>query len=391
MAVPRVRGSRPLVLTDPTLLVRRANERLVILRERKEVAAFPLVELSHVAVHGPVTLTGAALAGLLDAGIDVTLFSSSGFYRGTISSAQSGNVFLLLAQVDAWKREDRRVAFARASLASKIAGQRAVVHRHARDHDAPRCRAATNRLMSLESAIEGEDTVDAVMGVEGAAAAEYFEAFGEMLAAPWPWRGRVRRPATDPVNALLSYGYALATGEVARLLAWGGFDGRVGLVHGLRYGRQSLALDLVEEFRPVLVDRFVLRVVNRRQFALDDFEEHDGGAVRLSSEARRRFLELWEELLASRAPALRNDVDLPSDFERPEAVRIGGTGSGADPAGDGEGPTWRGRMERQVGRLRRFVMRGEAYRGLMASKNAGNAEEIDSQRAEEDDETPENA
>lgn len=118
----RARGTRPLVLTDPTLLVRRANERLVMMRERKEVAAVPIADLSHVAVHGPVTLTGAAVAGLLDAGVDVTLYSSAGFYRGTVTSAQSKKVYLMLAQVDAWRRDERRTEFARGLLAGRSPG-----------------------------------------------------------------------------------------------------------------------------------------------------------------------------------------------------------------------------------------------------------------------------
>lgn len=366
----RAKGSRPLVLTDPTLLVRRANERLVMLREGKQVAAVPIADLSHVAVHGPVTLTGAAVAGLLDAGVDVTLYSSAGFYRGTLASAQSKNVYLMLAQVDAWRRDERRVAFARGLLAGKIAGQRSVLHRQARDRGSAACREAAERLKVLERLVDEEETVDGARGVEGAAAAAYFNAFGEMLSEGWAWKGRVHRPATDPVNAMLSFGYALATGEVVRLLTWGGFDTRVGLVHGLRYGRESLALDLVEEFRAPMVDRFVLKLLNRREFQAGDFEEREDGAYRLTPDGRRRFLEAWEGLLTERTGALRNELPLPEDEMERTPERMGPPEAGAEA---GAGATWRGRMERQVHRLRRFMMKEEAYVPLLATRRTGAA------------------
>ena len=355
-----------MVISDPTLFVRRANERLVMMREGKEVAAIPIGDVSHVAVHGPVTLTGAALAGLLDEGIEVTLYSSGRGYRGAITSAQSKNVYLLLAQVDAWKRDERRLALAKSLLAGKIAGQRAILHRQALDRGSAKCREAAARLMELELGMAAERYVDAARGVEGTAAAQYFGAFGEMLSEGWSWEGRRHRPAPHPVNAALSFGYTLATGEMARLLAWGWFDTRVGFIHGLRYGRESLALDMVEEFRAPLVDRFVLRMLNRRQLAPSDFMEHDGGGVRLSAEARRRFLEAWEENLEGAAPSLRNEVVAEADHAG--ARRITRTDTGQPDEGDGEeGPRWRRRMERQVDRLRRFLMKNEDYVPLTRS------------------------
>lgn len=376
-----MRGGRPLVLSDPTLLVRRANERLVMVRDRTVVASIPIREVSHVALHGPVTITGAALAGLLDEGIDVTLHSSGGWWRGTVSSAASKNVYLLLAQVDAWKNPSRRVPVAQAIVAGKIAGQRQLVQRHALDRGSLRCEAATERLMVLEDAASSEADLEALRGLEGVAAATYFDVFGEMLGEAWRFPGRVRRPPKDPVNALLSFGYTLAVGEVARLLLLRGFDPRIGLLHGLRYGRESLALDLVEEFRAPMVDRFVLRVLNRTQFKAEDFTTLDDGAVRLTTVARRTFLELWEDLLAERAPRLRNEppATLPEGVALAQRIaRAEADGpseeeaSPAEEADEGEEVppvvTWRTRMERQVLRLQRYLMKGEPYLPITANR-----------------------
>lgn len=343
--------TRALVITDPAMLVRHANGRLVVTRDGEKVAAIPIEDLAHVALHGPVTMTGAALARLLDAGVDLALHTASGRLRGQLQSAEPKNVFLLLAQVAAWQSADRRAAFARALVASKIAGQRQLLVRHALDHGSAGCKAAATELARLESRAWDAPDVPVAMGIEGAAAAAYFGAFPELLRGGWTFPGRVRRPATDPVNALLSFGYALASSELARHLLAAGFDLRVGLVHGVRYGRRSLVLDLVEELRAPLADRFALRLLNRGQLAPTDFEPGEGRAVRLTSDGRRRYLTLWEETLDAPGPRLRREPPLVGEA----AVRVPGLPE------DPRGPSWRARMRSQVARLRRFLLRGEAY------------------------------
>ncbi len=362
-----MRGGRPLVITDPTLMVRHANGRLVMVRDRKTIAAIPVADISHVAVHGPVTFTGAAIARILDAGLDVTLHTSSGRFRGTIHGRESKNVYLLLAQADAWNHPERRLAFARPLLLSKIAGQRQLLQRQALDRGSALCAEAVTRLAVLERKILREESIEALLGLEGAASAAYFAAFGDMLSGAWSFPGRVRRPPKDPVNALLSFGYTLAGSEIARHLTAAGFDPRIALLHGIRYGRESLPLDLVEEFRAPLVDRFTLRLLNRSELTEADFEDRDHDAVGLRDGARRRYLELWEEMLSARAPRLRNDGAISGDEDMAEAQELGR----AVPAGQevelGERVTWRFRMERQIHRLRRFLLKGVPYRPLQST------------------------
>jgi CRISPR-associated protein Cas1 len=385
----RTKGKRALVLTDPTVLVRRANERLVMLRDGKEVGAVPLRELSHVSLHGPVTLTGAAVAGLLDAGIDVTLYTSFGKLRGVLQGSASSNVFLRLAQAAAWMSDARKVAFARPLLASKIEGQRVLLQRQARDRGSTRCRQAAEVLGRRGEELSRAADLNALRGVEGSAAAEYWDAFGDMLSEGWSFPGRVRRPARDPVNAILNFGYVLATGEVTRLLVQGGFDTELGMVHGLRYGRDSLALDLVEEFRAPLVDRFTLRLLNTRQLAPGDFIEVEDGAVRLSAEARVQYLSLWDAVLRERVSLLRGEVEDEADAEHSRTQRIerppdpdaeepevsddASEGKPGPREGPGaEGLTWRYRIERQVSRYRRFLMNDEPFRPLAEPRKPRN-------------------
>jgi CRISPR-associated protein Cas1 len=363
------------------LLVRRSNDRVVMVRDSSTVASAPIRELSHVSAHGPVTFTGAALAGLMDAGIDVTLYSSGGRWRGLISSARSGNVFLLLAQADGWRDEAKKLAIARALVASKIAGQRQLLQRKALDRGSIRCDDAAQRLAVYERQVWEQGSVDAVRGIEGAAAAAYFDVFDEMLSGGWRFPGRVRHPATDPVNALLSFGYVLAVGEIVRALVQRGFDSRIGFLHGLRYGRESLALDLVEEFRSPMVDRFTLRLLNRGQFVAEDFEPHEDGAVRLTRDARRKFLELWEDMLSARAAEVRKEAPLGADRAQ-LAARVSAVSADDVPAQVDDRPvpdddaaeqpiTWRRRIERQVLRLWRTLMYAEAFVPLTAGPSGG--------------------
>lgn len=174
--------------------------------------------------------------------------------------------------------------------------------------------------------METASTVDSLRGLEGAASGVYFGQFGKMV-APVGFPGRKMRPSTDPANALLSLGYVLVGNELGSLLEARGFDPAIGFLHGVRYGRQSLALDMVEPFRQPLVDRLTLRLLNLRQITPDDFEGSAKG-LRLREEPIKRYFELYEEQL--RGPS------------------------------EGEGSsTWRQRLTDQVDSLRDMVMGGE--------------------------------
>lgn len=353
---------RPLVLADPTLLVRLEGERLLVQRQGKSLGGVPMHELSHVVAHGPVTFTGAALEALLERGIDVSLLSTGGKLRGVIHGMMARNVFLMLAQVACWNDPPRRLGLSRLLVASKIEGQRRMLQRSAWNRDATVAQAAIETLTVLRSRVDRMEDEDELRGLEGSASAAYFGVFGSMLSAPWTFPGRVRRPPTDPVNALLSFGYTLAVSEITRHLIRRGFDPRVGLFHGLRYGRESLALDLVEEFRAPMVDRFVLRMLNRAQLLPVHFETLPTGAVQLNLQGRRAFFPRWEELLTERGATLRRSQEPPEDDLEQRIAR--GSSTVTEPPR--EASSWRHRIERQVSRLHRHLLKGQPYRPLLS-------------------------
>ena len=155
----------------------------------------------------------------------------------------------------------------------------------------------------------------------------------------------------------------MATGELVRQLHVHGFDPRIGFLHGLRYGRVSLALDLLEEFRAPMVDRFTLSLINRKQLRGDEFEEHIEGGVRLNPEARRRYLELWEEMMVERAPKLRHEPEAAALVVSTEVARVKSEVREEEEGGR----TWRKRMEGRLDALRRYLLHGEEFRPLQRS------------------------
>jgi len=185
---------------------------------------------------------------------------------------------------------------------------------------------APERIREMSDKLAGAESVEVVQGLEGAGGAIYYRQFGAMLKTV-PFPGRKKHPSTDPANSLLSLGYVLLGNEIAALLEARGFDPAVGFLHGLRYGRSSLALDVVEVFRQPVIDRLTLRLLNLRQLGAEDFEGGETG-LRLNGEALQRYLALYEEQLRG--------------------------------ASEGEGtPTWRERLQAQVDSVKEMVMAGE--------------------------------
>jgi CRISPR-associated protein Cas1 len=158
-------------------------------------------------------------------------------------------------------------------------------------------RTIRNKLATGDNPIAGTP-LEAVLGMEGAGSAAYFSCFGKLFSDPrqWPFPGRVKRPPTDPVNALLSFGYSLLTTKVASAVQLVGFDHFVGYLHSSFYGRPALALDLMEEFRPIIVDSVVLNMLNNRMLTPKDFVE-ELGAYNLKQEKRKVFFTKLEERL----------------------------------------------------------------------------------------------
>src|SRR5699024_11188081 len=188
-------------------------------------------------------------------------------------------------------------------LIGKVHNARKNLERLLRDHalrvDGQAIQEVVDRLKTSERALfENEYDLEELLGVEGQAASLYFGRWNDWILnqkETFVYQGRTRRPPLDPLNATLSFAYTLLAAECQAALEAVGLDAYVGFLHRDRPGRASLALDVMEELRPIIADRFVLKVVNRKQIHAKDFVIKENGAVILTDEARRKFLQLWQE------------------------------------------------------------------------------------------------
>lgn len=259
----------------------------------------PVHHLGGVVVFGNVLLSPFLIQRFAEEGRSVAWFSPSGRFVGRLHGPTSGNVLLRRAQHEALTDPVRTLDIARRIVAGKIKNSRQVLLRGMRDlgDPIPAIEDTVNQLQGLLGEVNRTPTLDAVRGVEGRAAHLYFTALGHLIrddGEAFVWTGRTRRPPRDPVNALLSFAYALLVGDCVAACEGVGLDPQVGYLHTLRPGRPALALDLAEEFRSAIADRLVLSLINRRQVQKGDFEVRPGGAVVLTEGARRVFLEAYQ-------------------------------------------------------------------------------------------------
>ena len=244
----------------------------------------------------------ALMGKCAEAGIGLAFCSPRGRFLARTCGESSGNVLLRREQYRIADDPARSCEIARTMIFGKLSNGAASIQRTLRDH-APRVadcgleKAAANLRAMLPQVLTAAD-LDALRGIEGAAATAYFDVLDHMLLSrkeAFFFHGRSRRPPLDRVNAMLSFAYSLLAHDCASALESVGLDSYVGFLHRDRPGRQSLALDLMEELRPCMADRFVLTLVNNRMLRPEDFQMQDSGAVLLSDDGRRKFLKTWQE------------------------------------------------------------------------------------------------
>jgi len=302
-----------LYLTEQHSLVRRDGEALRVQipandgREARTVFV-PLIKVDQVVVMGDITLTSPALHMLLEQRVSVHFLSAHGRSYGSLIPDPTRNAQLHLAQYAAHSTLSRRFPIARAMIAGKLTNMRTLLLRYNRklnsatiDDAAGQIRAAQRQMESLPIPERASDDdrmsgLGPLFGGEGAGTSPYFGVFGDLLRGEWAFPGRVRRPPTDPVNALLSFGYTVLTKQIVSLICAVGLNPYIGMLHQPGYGKPALALDIIEEFRPLIVDSVVISMLNNRMLKPSDFVE-ELGAYRLRDEARRDFLKQLDDRL----------------------------------------------------------------------------------------------
>lgn len=263
----------------------------------------PLHNLDGIVCLGwDITASAPLMAACADLGVTLSFCSPHGKFMAAVTGFTSGNVLLRREQYRRADDSSASACIARNLIAAKLANSRASLLRAVRDRPAspgnPQLETAAKALSRRISSVACETSLDAIRGIEGDAAAIYFGVFPLLFTVDDPalaMRGRSRRPPLDPINALLSFLYSLLAHDCRSALAAAGLDAAVGFLHRDRPGRPSLALDLMEELRPVLADRTALTLLNRRQLDISDFETRENGAVYLREASRKKVLVEWQE------------------------------------------------------------------------------------------------
>jgi CRISP-associated protein Cas1 len=287
-------------LTDSRL--RLDNDTLRVMVDEDTRLRVPLHHLQAVVCFGHVGLSAPLMHRLADDGIALVLLDDAGRFKARLEGATAGNVLLRQAQHQAVQDAGATLAIARSIVAGKLRNQRAVLLRGARetkqpDDEAALTRAAQNLAASLR-ALPAAPGLDELRGLEGEAARGYFEAMNRLVRPDmrehFTLDGRTRRPPRDRMNALLSFLYSMWMNDCRSACEAAGLDPQIGFLHAVRPGRASLALDLVEEFRP-WADRLALSLVNRAQLSAADFDTREGGAVLLQGDARKAVVVAFQE------------------------------------------------------------------------------------------------
>lgn len=292
------------VTTDGAWL-RKDGGNIVMDVDSEERARLPAHMLESVVCIGRVMMSPPLLGFCAEQGICVSFLSSNGKFLARMEGPVSGNVLLRREQYRRTDDPTRCAPIVRNLLLGKVHNQRAVLGRALRDygddmpeddrralaHSRERLRRISDRLMQSTS-------LDTLRGLEGEAAQAYFRVFDHLIRVPESFlrfKGRSRRPPLDAVNALLSFLYTLLAHDCRSALESVGLDPAVGFLHRDRPGRPSLALDLLEEFRPTMADRLALSLINRRQVGVRDFTQLDNGAVSLKEDSRKTVLTAYQE------------------------------------------------------------------------------------------------
>jgi CRISPR-associated protein Cas1 len=282
--------------------LKKDQETVVVRIERKDRLRLPLINLGSIVCFGRITCSPFLLGATAQKGIAVSMMTEQGRFLAAVNGFTPGNVLLRREQ---YRRADEPTAsaeIARSCIIGKLANYRTVLRRAVRDQPASdgtvRLEQMANRMDMLLKSLGAPMNLDQLRGIEGAASSDYFSVFNDLIVSQkdeFVFSGRNRRPPLDRVNAMLSFGYAMLANDLRSSCEACGLDAAVGFLHRDRPGRPGLALDLMEEFRPVLVDRLVLSLINRQQVKAKGFEILPGGGVQMDEPTRKEIVAAYQK------------------------------------------------------------------------------------------------
>ncbi|MBM6907267.1 type I-C CRISPR-associated endonuclease Cas1c [Collinsella intestinalis] len=289
-----------LYVTNPDARLRKKDDAICVAVDGAPSMSVPFHVLESIVLFGHVGCSMALLAACAERGVSVTILDERGRFKARVEGETTGNVLLRREQYRMAADADACLRLSRRFVMAKIHNARIVLQHYARDYPdiAEGIRPVVEYLQRSKAAVTKASTLDGIRGVEGDAAHAYFSAFPSLLRADDVsdlFCGRSRRPPKDPVNATLSFFYTMLSRDITSACESVGLDPQMGFLHACRPGRESLALDVIEELRAFYVDRFVLTLFNRGQLDREDFRFEAGGAVFFREHSIKRALSAWQK------------------------------------------------------------------------------------------------
>ncbi len=270
--------------------------------EKETKLQVPMHHLGGIVCFGNVMVSPAAMARCAEDGRFMVLLSATGRFLARVEGPVSGNVLLRCAQYETMKNVEKTLDIAKNIVAGKVQNTRQIALRGAREandpDDAKALEKTTNSLANALTCLPNCNDLDQLRGVEGESARAYFESFDRMVREDrqtFRLDGRNRRPPRDPMNALLSFLYAILMNDCVAGVEGVGLDPQMGFLHAIRPGRAALALDLMEELRSVIADRLALTLINRKQIQAKHFIDRPGGAVHLNDDGRKEVVIAYQK------------------------------------------------------------------------------------------------
>lgn len=287
-----------LYVTQPTSYLYKDGQNVVVSVEQKDLLRVPIINLESIVAFGYAGCSPGLMRLCVDNGVSLYFFTPNGKYIARIQGEIKGNVILRKKQYDVSKSDIESLNIAKTIIASKIYNQRGILMRYQRDYGRDEdVSEVINGLLKMQSSSLKANSKDSLRGIEGMAASAYFSVFAKLITqqkSNFLFEGRNRRPARDEVNAMLSFSYTILANEITSALESVGMDPYLGVFHVVRPGRTSLSLDILEEFRAYLCDRFVLSLINRKQIQPNDFLYQGTEGIVLTDKGRKKFISAWQ-------------------------------------------------------------------------------------------------
>jgi CRISPR-associated protein Cas1 len=289
-----------LYITDNGLQLQKRSNRIAVKKEGKIIKEIPTLELKRILIFGNNQLSTDLMRHLSAKGVEVAFLSSNNRFKFRLVPETSKNIYLRMAQHDQYRNMSFRISWGRSIIETKLKNQRNFLIRCQKNQPDIAIKSAVERLKECMVKVGQQQSIEQIMGVEGYGSARYFEAFAKIIRdKSFVFTKRQYHPPPDPVNAMLSFGYMMLLNELNSLLEAFGFDVFLGFLHSAKYGRASLATDLIEEFRSPIIDRLVIYLINLGVIKPSQFVQDEKDGVKMDDKAIKSFLANYEKFMSA--------------------------------------------------------------------------------------------